>query len=191
MAKSEMELRMEQDQCMEALDEAIREVEAQLEQLGDTGSEALDTGDQGLIDQVMEGICYITEQLTALKSLKVSAKLQVITARISNTMVGVLTTVGQTSAQTKMPNARKIRKIQEQLMASTLSARQARKEIQRTMRSASPSRAALTDDQRAQAMLYIQSRHVSRTGGLADATADVWSRASAERGTPQGGAPQS
>lgn len=181
--KSEVEIRMEQDQCMDALEEAIHEVEAQLDELGDAGAEALDTGDQALIDQIMESICYITDQLGSLKSLKVSTKLQIITAHISQTMVGVLNTVGRTSSSVNMPNSKKLAKLQRQLAINSANSRQARKEISGIMRGSSPAaRVPLTADQRAQAMMFIQSRHVSRTGGLA-ANADVWNRVDAEKKT--------
>ena len=181
MAKSEIEIRMEQERCMDAINEAIGEVEAQLNELGDLGSEALESGDQGLVDQVMESICFYSEQLASLKSLKVNTKLQVVTSHISNTMVKVLTTVGNTSAGVKMPNTKKLAKIQKQLAMNTATSRQARKEISGIMRSSSPAKAFLSPEQKAQAMMFIQSRHVSKTGSLSGASTDLWDKVNAEK----------
>lgn len=181
--KSEVEIRMEQDKCVDALNEAIHEVEAQLDELGDAGAEALETGDQTLIDQIMESICYINEQLTSLKSLKVSTKLQLITAHISQTMVGVLSTVGRTSAGVTMPNAKKLSKIQRQLAINSANSREARKEIAGIMKRSSPaSRVPLTDEQRSQAMLFIQSHSAKKTDGLAGVS-DIWNKVEAEKKT--------
>lgn len=188
MAKSELQIRMEQDRCMEAIDEAIKEVEAQLDELGSIGSDALESGDQAAIDTVMESICFINQQLTDLKRMKVNARMQVVTSHISSTMVGVLGMLSKTAVGTKMPNTKKLMKIQQQLAASTASTKAARKQISSITSSSNPaSKAYLSDDQRAQAMMFIQSRRVSKTGSLgATATAggtDVWSRANAEKGT--------
>jgi len=183
MAKSEIEIRMEQESCIEAINEAIREVEAQLNELGDVGSEALDSGDQALIDQVMESICFINDQLASLKALKVNTKMQVITSHISSTMVGVLNTVGRTAGSVTAPNAKKLAKIQKQLAINTATTKQARKDISNIMRGANPaSKTSLSPEQKAQAMMFIQSRHVSRTGSLSAGT-DLWDKVNAEKNT--------
>ena len=182
--KTDIEIKMEQEACVDIISDAIREVQAQLAELSDLGVEALESGDQDTIDALLMNICYVDGELTKLKSLKVNTKMQFMTNRITEIMVNTMTTMSRAASSIQLPNSKKMLKIQQQLNKSAMDTKQARQQIARITSSTNPAnRAALTSDQKAQAMALIQARHVSKTGGFVGADSKLWDEVKAEKNT--------
>lgn len=180
-AKSDFELQMQQQESFEQIDQAMKELEKQQNELADAGAEALDAGDTETLDMVCSNICYVTEQMNMLRRYKINTKVQLSNVNITNIMIGVFDVMAKTTKNgVEMPNTRKLMKIQKQMLQCTAKSKAAKKQIGAIMNRANPAtNTSLTSEERAQAMLLVQARRNSQARN--SFTSNVFSEAREEK----------